>query len=155
MSPTPGGTIRSALQPTAVTSKPWQEPPLKGEGVVALDALCRPRTNHGRRFARFNPISRDDLALFRAVLAGEHAIRGFRNTDITARLYTRPPADAEEAHRRCERTSRLIVKLRGHGLVAKIPRARRYRVTRYGHQVMDAAINMHDHDFPLSYLEAA
>ena len=129
--------------------------PLKGEGVAALDTLCRPRTNHGRRYARFNPISRDDLALFRAVLAGEHAIRGFRNTDITARLYPRAPADADEAHRRCERTSRLIVKLRGHGLVAKIPRARRYRITRHGHQVMTAAINMHDHDFPLSYLAAA
>ena len=60
-------------------------------------------------------------------LAGEHAIRGFRNIDITNRLYRRPPADRDEAHRRCERVSRLIVKLRGHGLVAKIPRARRYR----------------------------
>src|SRR5947209_13855332 len=31
--------------------------PLKGEGVAALDALCRPRTNHGRTVARFNPLT--------------------------------------------------------------------------------------------------
>jgi hypothetical protein len=31
--------------------------PLKGEGVAALDALCRPRTHRGRTYARFNPIS--------------------------------------------------------------------------------------------------
>ena len=129
--------------------------PLKGEGVAALDALCRPRTHRGRRYARFSPLNSTDLALFRAALAGEHAIRGFRNADLTARLYRRPPADRDEAHRRCERVSRLIVKLRGHGLVAKIPRARRYRVTRYGHRVMTAAIALHDHGFPDRYLAAA
>ena len=96
--------------------------PLKGEGVAALDALCRPRTRRGRHHARFSPLNPDDLALIRAAVAGEHAIQGFRNADITKRLYRRPPADRDEAHRRCERTSRLIVKLRGHGLVAKIPR---------------------------------
>ena len=33
--------------------------PLKGEGVAALDALCRPRTNRGRRYARFSPLNPD------------------------------------------------------------------------------------------------
>ncbi|MCA1708786.1 MAG: hypothetical protein LC808_38100 [Actinobacteria bacterium] len=129
--------------------------PLKGEGVAALDALCRPRTNHGRRYARFSPLNPTDLALFRAAMVGEHAIRGFRNIDITIRLYKRRRLDQNEAHRRCERVSRLIVKLRGHGLVAKIPRARRYRVTRYGQRVMTAAIALHDNDFPAQFMAAA
>jgi hypothetical protein len=129
--------------------------PLKGEGIAALDALCRPRINHGRRYARFSPLNPADLALFRAALAGEHAIRGFRNTDITRRIYRRPALDQIEAHRRCERVSRLIVKLRGHGLVAKIPRARRYRVTRYGQRVMTAAIAVHDDNFPARFIAAA
>jgi hypothetical protein len=129
--------------------------PLKGKGVAALDALCRPRTNRGRRYARFSPLNPNDLALFRAALAGEHAIVGFRNADITRRLYRRPPADRDEAHRRCERVSRLIVKLRGHGLVAKVPRARLYRVTRYGHRVMTAALALHDDRFPATFLAAA
>jgi hypothetical protein len=129
--------------------------PLQGEGVAALDALCRPRTNRGRRHARFNPLNESDLALFRAVLAGEHAIHGFRNSDVTKRLYTRPPADPDERRRRCERTSRLMVKLRGHALIAKIPRARRYRVTNYGHRVMTAALTIHDRQFPDHYNTAA
>ena len=129
--------------------------PLKGEGIAALDPLCRPTTNHGRRCARFNPLNPSDLALFRAVLAGEHAIRGFRNIDITLRLYRRPPVDIDEAHRRCERVSRLIVKLRGHRLVAKVPRARRYRVTPYGHRVMTAALALHDDRFPTHFAAAA
>jgi len=88
-------------------------------------------------------------------MAGGHAMNGFRNADLTARLYRRPPHDRDEAHRRCERVSRLIVKLRGHGLVAKVPRARLHRVTPYGQRVMTAAISLHDHQHPSDYLAAA
>ena len=126
-----------------------------GEGIAALDALCRPRTNHGRHAARFNPLSRHDLTLFRAVLAGEHTITGFRNHHLAARLYPRPPDNLQEAHRRCQRVSRLIVKLRTHGLIAKVPRARLYRVTPYGYRVLNAAIAVHDHQFPSAYLANA
>jgi len=129
--------------------------PIKGEGVAALDALCRPRTKHGRTYARFNPLNPADLALFRAAMAGENTINGFRNRDLTRRLYRRPAHDQQEAHRRCERVSRLIVKLRGHGLVAKVPRSRLYRVTPYGQQVMTAAIALHDDRFPDRYLAPA
>ena len=129
--------------------------PLKGEGVAALDALCRPRTRSGRTYARFNPLTPADLALFRALLAGENTINGFRNRDLTRRLYRRAPHDVDEAHRRCERVSRLIVKLRGHGLVAKVPRSRLYRVTHHGNRVLTAAISLHDNSYPEQYLAAA
>jgi len=47
-----------------------------GEAVKALDDLCRPTIHNQRRTASFNPATRSDLALFKAVLAGEHAIVG-------------------------------------------------------------------------------
>jgi hypothetical protein len=124
------------------------------DGAAVLDRHTRPVTNRGRRHPRLNPIGRDDLALFRAALAGEHLINGFRNRHVTERLYSRPPHDRAEALRRCQRTSRLIAKLHGHGLVAKISRTRRYRVTAYGHRVMTAALAVHDHDFPAAYAAA-
>ena len=117
--------------------------------------MCRPHTKAGRNYARFNPLTPADLALFRAVLSGEHAINGFKNRDLARRLYRRPPHDPDEAHRRCERVSRLIVKLRGHGLVAKVPRSRLYRVTHYGNRVLTAAIALHDDSYPDRYLAAA
>jgi len=127
----------------------------QGEGVAALDALCRSNNKHGRHYARFDPISPGDLALFRAALAGEHSIVGFRNADLVARLYPVPPRSQEDARRRCARVSRLIAKLRGHGLVAKVPGQRVYRPTRCGYRVMTAAVAMHDDRFPNAYLEAA
>jgi len=86
-----------------------------------------------------NPVGKDDLALFRATLAGEHLVNGFSNRNLQACLYRRPPADATEAKRRCRRTSCLTTKLRGRGFIAKVPRRRLYRVTRYGQRVMTAA----------------
>ncbi len=76
--------------------------------------------NPGRRLPRLDPISPNELALFRACLAGEYAIAGFTNAHITRRLHKRPPAAPAEARRSCQQTSRRIAKLRGHGLVAKI-----------------------------------
>jgi hypothetical protein len=122
-------------------------------GTTALHRLCRPRTNRGRRHSRFNPVDNNDLALFRAALAGEHTINGFRNKDITNRLYPTSAASRAEAKRRCARTSRQIAKLRGHGLVAKIPNRRLYRVTSYGQRVMSAALTVHD-TFPAAYAAA-
>jgi hypothetical protein len=122
---------------------------LKGKGVAALDALCRNRTRNGRHHARFNPLSPNDLQLFRAVLCGAHAIVGFRNHDLTARLYPRPPTGQRERRRRCARTSRLIAKMRGHGLVAKVQGARLYRITPHGHRILTSVLTVHDQHIPL------
>ena len=129
--------------------------PLKGKGVATLDALCRSHTKNGRHHARFDPLRPADRALFKAVLAGEHTIVGFRNSDLVARLYRRPAVDRAEARRRCARVSRLIAKLRGHGLVAKVPHQRLYRVTPHGQRTMTAAIALHDEQFSNAYLAAA
>ena len=126
-----------------------------GEGAAALDSLCRSRNRNGRHYSKFNPLTKEDLGLFRAVMAGEHVIVGFRNHDIADRLYPRPAADDEEYRRRCARVSRLIAKLRGHGLVAKVRNQRLYRVTPHGQQVLGALISLHDTEFPTAYLATA
>jgi hypothetical protein len=129
------GTQSNARYLTALA-----QAPIKGKAVIELDSLCQPRTAAGRRYARFNPVSATDCAVFRAVMAGEYAINGFRNANVRARLYDKPPRSPEEAQRRCARTSRLIAKLRGHGLVAKVHRSRLYRVTPRGRLLLGAAL---------------
>lgn len=125
----------------------------KGEAVAAIDGLCRSHVRDRRRHGRFQPFSSPDLDLFRAVLAGEHTIRGFSNRDIARRLYPGPPESDDERRRRCQRVSRLVAKLRGHGLVAKVPHRRLYRPTRHGLRVMGAVLEVHDHAFPRAYLD--
>ncbi|MDA8331384.1 MAG: hypothetical protein M0027_09310 [Candidatus Dormibacteraeota bacterium] len=119
-----------------------------GTAVRQLDRLCRPCGHGHRRHASFSPLAPHDLAIFRAVLAGENTLIGFANRDLARRLYPKPARDPAEARRRCAATSRLIAKLRGHGLVRKLPRRRRYRSTAFGRNLLTAVLTIHDRDIP-------
>jgi hypothetical protein len=127
----------------------------KGEAVQVLDDLCRSRTKGGKRYARFNPVTEQDCSLFAAVMAGEHALNGFRNRDLRTHLYDHPASTPQEAKRHCARVSRLIAKLRGHGLVAKVKDSRLYRVTPQGYRIMSAALSFRRTDFPQAFSAAA
>jgi len=123
----------------------------KSEAIEELDDLCRCRRVDGQRFARFNPVAASDVELFKAVASGDHLIRGFRNQDLAQKLYARPATNAEERLRRCARISRLIAKLRAHGLVAKVKDSRLYRVTRRGYRIIAAILSFQRIDFPKVY----
>jgi hypothetical protein len=119
-----------------------------GQAIAQLDALCHKRSHQGQDYARFNPVRRSDAEVFQAVLDGGHLISGLANRDLQRHLWPVPPRDAIEARRRCRRTCRLIRKLRGHGILAKIPGRRRYRVTPPGRRLLAAAIHYRKAEFP-------
>lgn len=123
--------------------------------IAELDRLCTSRKTATKRVARFNPVAANDVALFAIVLVGNHLLNGFRNRDIARNLEPCPPRNARDARRRCERTSRLIAKLRAHGLIAKVNRARLYRVTPLGQRLMSAAIRVRRIDLPRALQDAA
>jgi hypothetical protein len=75
-----------------------------------------------------------------------------RNRDVRTRLFG---TSAATDHRRSGQVSRLIKRLHLRGLVAKIPRSRRWRVTQLGHAVMSAAIQLREEQFPTAFLKAA
>ena len=118
------------------------------EAVAQLDSLCHPRLLNGRQFSRFNPVARADTDSFQAVLSGAHLINGLSNHDLQALLWNSQAADRKEARRRSQRVCRLIRKLRGHTLLAKIQGRRRYRVTLRGRRLLSAALHYRQRDFP-------
>jgi hypothetical protein len=113
-----------------------------GVGQRELDQRSAPVFFQGRRCRGLQVLARDDQALFQAALRGEHAVRGFRNGELAERLFGPKPEDPRERRQRCGRVSRRISLLRAHGLVAKIPRSRRYRVTKRGQRFMSTAIQV-------------
>jgi len=129
--------------------------PAKGEFVRDLDDLCRSRIVNGKRYAKFNPVAADTAALFAAVLAGEHSLNGFRNRDLAVRLDPELLDRSPQMRRRFgARVSRLIAKLRGHGLVSKVKDSRLYRVTQRGHCAMGAVLRFRGVDFPAACRQA-
>jgi hypothetical protein len=105
-----------------------------------VDRVTKPATLAGCRKRALQPLNPTDQELFLAVMRGEHRLRGFRNRELAEKLYPKPTKDVVERRRRCGRVTRLIQLLRAHGLIAKIPRTRRYVITKQGELVMSASI---------------
>lgn len=120
-----------------------------------LDQVCRRSNYCGRTRRALNPLNPEEQRLFVAVLRGEHALHGFANRDVAAHLVARLPLQPADKRRLSTRVSRLLQLLRAHGLIAKIPRSRRYRVTGKGNAVMSTAIYLRYKGYPKEIGEAA
>jgi hypothetical protein len=125
--------------------------PLQSKATDTLDHLCQSQSKAGRHIAAFNPVSPETTAIFKALLSGEFALNGFRNGDLQEKIYASKPKDKAESKRRIHRVSRLISKLRGHSLIAKVKNSRLYRVTQLGVTTMWAAVRFRDIDFPNAF----
>src|SRR5271165_4037304 len=108
-------------------------------GYDDLRRLTEPQRHNGRSYAGFNPAREEEVRLFAAVLAGDHAAQGFRNEQIRAALYT-PSRNDPLRHRRSAAVGRLLKRLHVRGLVAKVPHRRRWRVTTRGRRIMSDAL---------------
>ena len=85
----------------------------------ALERVVQPvRDPHGRSSRAFNSAAAADLALFTAVLRGEHTLQGFRNREVRTHLFG-PTAATDR--RRSAQVSRLVKRPHLRGLVAKVP----------------------------------
>jgi len=119
--------------------------------IRELDAITRAVTTPNGRTARpFNPLSRDDRTLFEVLLAGEHALHGFTNRDLRAKLGRTPFSLANDSDKQPGQLTRLLRRLHAHGLIAKVPRSRRWRVSLGGRRLMASAIKLREVAFPSS-----
>ena len=106
--------------------------------------LVQPRQANERSYAGFNPARKDEVQFFRAVLRGEHELRGFRNADIR-RLLQLPDRDPADRRRARAAIGRRLKRLHVRGLVAKIPHTRRWKVTPLGHRTLGACVRLYYH----------
>jgi hypothetical protein len=108
-----------------------------------LDKLVHPVTNpvtqNGQRFRALHPWAEHDRALFQFIAAPEHLAAGFRNCDIVKVLY--PGAvTLLDKRKAAARVSYRIRLLRAHGLLVKLPKTRRYRISAKGRQITSAIL---------------
>ena len=102
--------------------------------------IVKPSDLNGRRVRGLRPWCAEDLALLRGVNRGEFVLNGFRNADLQGFLYTNEATSPVERRRRSARTSRLIRLLRAHGLVRRVPKTHRNRVTEKGREILTAIL---------------
>lgn len=109
-----------------------------------LTSVSRPVLWNGARVRGLRPWAEDDLALLRAISRGEFCINGFRNRDLQPILFEKPPSIPEEQRRRSARISRKFRLLRAHGLIRKLPKSHRYKLSDRGRQLATALLAAYD-----------
>jgi hypothetical protein len=124
--------------------------------IRALDRLtARTSSPNGRTVRPFNPLSRYDRVLFESLLSGEHALHGFANRDLRHKLGLTSIPLASDPLKQSAQVTRLLRRLHAHGLIAKIPHSRRWRVSFPGRRVMAAALKLREVAYPSLYANAA
>jgi len=127
------------------------------DAIRTLDRITTRKQIAPKRTAKaFNPVARDEVQIFRALLAGQHMIRGFTNPDIRQILKDSSHLNGiADPKRKSAKVTRILNRCHAHELIAKIPHSRRWRLTKHGRIAMSAAVQLRDIQFPISHLKAA
>ena len=96
-------------------------------------APVRKARHNDRCYRGFNLFHGCDLDLFVAIARGEHRISGFRNRDLQ-----------EPLDRNGGQVSRLLKRLRMHGLIKEVGRTYKYYLTRLGRSVIACALRLRE-----------
>jgi hypothetical protein len=111
-----------------------------------LEPLGKPvQDGRGRRQRALNPTAGADGALLRCLARGEFLINGFRNRDLRP-LLCPATADAGERRQQAASMTRKLALLRAHGLIVKVQKTHRYRLSAEGQRVTTALLAAYEAD---------
>jgi hypothetical protein len=102
-------------------------------GIQKLAKLTQMREQNNHRYKGFNLLSEEDTNLFRILIRGEFMINGFTNKNIRHLL-----------NKNSGQVSRLIKRLRIHGLIKKIENRYKYYLTKLGCKVIAMTIKLRE-----------
>jgi hypothetical protein len=103
-------------------------------GRDQLDKLSQPVQNDGRSYPGFNLFDADDEALFSAIARGEFNISGMQNKTLRRFL----------TEKNSGQVSRLLKRLRVHGLIKKVGHTYKYYLTRFGKAVITTGLKLRE-----------
>ena len=103
-------------------------------GVKKLQRLAETCHDNNRRYKGFNLLSEEDASLFRLLLHGEFVIQGFSNKTLRQHL----------SDKNSGQITRLLKRLRTHGIIKRVGRHYRYYLTDFGRQAASLALKLRE-----------
>jgi len=100
-------------------------------GIKRINKISCPVKEAGRSYRGFNLFSPDDEAVFRAIAQGEVQAFGIRNRQLRAVL-----------GKTAGQVSRILKRLRNHGLIKKVGKVYKYYLTSLGRQVVATSLKL-------------
>jgi len=95
-------------------------------GTRKLEKITGTAEEKGHTYKGFNFFSDDDLEVLRAVMSGEFNVSGFQNKNLRLKIEDKNSAQV----------SRLLKRLRVHGMIKKIGKTYKYYLTHFGKEVI-------------------
>jgi len=103
-------------------------------GVEKLHKLAETKTENQHRHKGFNLFSEEDTCLFRTLLQGEFFISGFTNKQLRQYL----------SDKSASQVTRLLKRLRIHGVIKKVGKRYKYYLTDFGLQSTAMALKLRE-----------
>jgi len=100
-------------------------------GIKGINKISRPVREAGRSYRGFNLFSADDEAVFQAIAQGGVQSFGIRNSVLREML-----------DKTSGQVSRILKRLRNHGLIKKTANAYKYYLTSLGRQVVATSLKL-------------
>ena len=105
-----------------------------------LEPLCQPIVaKNGRRARALNPTAGADGQLLRCLAHGEFLLNGFRNRDLRTTLHGNT-TEKQEQRRQAAAITRKLALLKAHGLIVKVQKTHRYRLSAAGKRITTALL---------------
>jgi hypothetical protein len=104
-------------------------------GVRKLHKLAETKIENQHRHKGFNLFSEEDICLFRSLLQGEFFISGFTNKQLRNKYLLDKSAS---------QVTRLLKRLRVHGVIKKVGKCYKYYLTDFGRQVAAMALKLRE-----------
>ena len=101
-------------------------------GQINLNRVSQPVLKGNRKYSGFNFFNSDDLKLLLTIARGEFNISGFKNRDLRKYLQQKNTGQI----------SRLIKRLRMHGLIRKAQNVYKYYLTKLGKKVIATSLKI-------------
>lgn len=109
-----------------------------------IQGICTRKTEKGKIFTGFNVWEKDTLQLFCVISDGKYLLSGFTNKAIRQSIYPASYDDKKTRHK----MTRLLKKLRVHGLIRKVPHSQKYHVSDKGRRIINSLIEVSQKYFP-------
>lgn len=109
-----------------------------------IQEVCARKTEKGKVFTGFNVWEKDTLEMFRTISDGRYLLSGFTSKAIRQSLC---PVSCHDRKTRNKMT-RLLKKLRVHGLIRKVPHSHKYYVSDKGRRLINSFIEVNQKYFP-------
>ncbi len=101
-------------------------------GIKKLNKISEPAKENNRKYKGLNLFNNDDLIILQSLLAGEYNISGFQNKNLREKI----------PQKNMGQISRILKRLRIHGIIKKIRNTYKYYLTKFGKQVISLGLKL-------------